>query len=378
MPEPSVEGNDLVDPLAFLAGLPPTDEPMAIAEPALPFLSGLVPAGPIKNPRGIDPNLSIPPCVLRKLSPTAFSIFEEKPDQFVCQYVLGFPRQPQTQPMAIGSAFDCRVKGYLAEQLLGLKGEFERLFYDKDPAPGRTPQPSVEPQHQKWALEHGEIVFEKYKKCGALANLMIELDKLQGVPTYEFNAVGTLVFEDGYTVPIGGKPDWYFLNAESAHVILDWKVTGYMSKASPKPGYVRLMNEQGRDLGFHKNVVPYRHRGMICGSGLAMKEDWKTQLTMYEWMIPNVVQEEVEWITGIEQLVFEKIGTSETRIMRAASYRITLENNFRIALKQRLRRAWECISAGHYYPSMTKEESDNRVRMLMSTDNTTRKILTGG
>lgn len=368
------------DPLAFLAGLPPVEaEPMEFAEPSLSFLEGLVPAGPAGNPRQIDPNLAIPKCVLRRLSPTAFQVFESNPDQFVCQYVLGFPRMPQTQAMAIGSAFDCRVKGYLAEKLLGLTGEFERLFYDHQPEGStRMPQPSVEPQHQKWALDHGEQVFQKYLKSGAIANLLIELDKFQGVPTYEFNATGFLNFPDGYVVPIGGKPDWYFLNAEHAHVILDWKVTGYMSKASPKPGYIRLMTEAGRDMGFHKNVVPYTHRGMLCGSGLSLKEDWKTQLTMYEWMIPGVVQEEVEWITGIEQLVFERLNQTEFRTMRAASYRITLPNDFRHALKLRLRRAWEHIEAEHYFPAMSKNESDNRIRMLATADNTTRRILIGG
>jgi hypothetical protein len=73
-------------------------------------------------------------------------------------------------------------------------------------------------------------------------------------------------------VPLFGKPDVFFMNAEGAHVVFDWKVNGYCSKSavSPAPGYKRIRDtwdwregDLSRNSGdAHRDYIPLHHKGV--------------------------------------------------------------------------------------------------------------------
>ncbi|KKK99128.1 hypothetical protein LCGC14_2635890, partial [marine sediment metagenome] len=55
------------------------------------------------------------------LSPTSISLWQKDEELFYQRYLSEnrLPREPQTQPMSIGSAFDAFCKSYLHEALFG-------------------------------------------------------------------------------------------------------------------------------------------------------------------------------------------------------------------------------------------------------------------
>jgi len=59
------------------------------------------------------------------LSPSALGVFEKDREQYYLKYLADNrpPRMPQTEPMAVGSAFDAFVKSYLHHSLFGNHGK---------------------------------------------------------------------------------------------------------------------------------------------------------------------------------------------------------------------------------------------------------------
>lgn len=280
-------------------------------------------------------------CSLRALSPTSLKSFESSVDTFVSRYVLAHPRQPQTKPMSIGSAFDARVKGALAEQLLGQKDWTEKLLLDQ-----------VEEQNRDWAFEESKKVFSDYVNARCMRNLVREIGDSIAL-RFEFESFKNLTYEDGYEVPLYGKPDAYFQRPDGLHIVIDWKVNGYCSQASPAPGFVKLLDTDGIDKGPHKMCYPTVYRGIMCVQG-EIPKIWRDQLRMYTWMIG----EEGDWIAGVDQLAYRN------GVPRYAIHRIRMTDDF--DLRARIRFAWEHISTGHYYHNMSKAESDIRIDMMQN------------
>lgn len=164
------------------------------------------------------------------LSPTSIALFYKDVREFYLNYLSDNrpERFPQTRPMSIGSAFDAYVKSYLHEALFG-KGKdpayaFEALF-----------EKQVEAHNRDWALTAGRFAFECYKLSGALADMMIELNKATNAPRFEFELRGTvtspLTYNDGkitsdWLLNIGGK----WLNNECTKVGFEriWLEDGQM------------------------------------------------------------------------------------------------------------------------------------------------------
>src|SRR5690348_832596 len=115
----------------------------------------------------------------RYLSPSALKTFEKSPVEYYLRYLSDQkpPNFPQTQPMAIGSAFDAYVKNFLHERLIGKdpKYELDTLL-----------EMQVESHNRDWSRLHGLHVFTEYKNSGALADLMLELKGSIGNPRFEF------------------------------------------------------------------------------------------------------------------------------------------------------------------------------------------------
>lgn len=199
------------------------------------------------------------------ISPTALMLYMENLGEFTMKYLtqVRAPKLQQTKPMAVGSAFDAIVKEYIRVNLgLPVGGD----LWAQVEVPGME--------------GIGKMIFEKYKASGALADLMLEIDRA-GDLRYEFDLKGNTP----KGVPIQGKPDLAWGNR-----IIDWKVNGFLSNASPKPGYV-LDRSTGK---CHKDAI------VVQGINVAGKIDrsWGIQLRTYGWLLGLG-----EFIGGIEQLV---------------------------------------------------------------------------
>lgn len=278
---------------------------------------------------------------LKALSPTSLKCFEESVDTFVCRYVLEVPRPPQTKPMSIGSAFDARIKAYIAQKILGINDWFEKLF-----------EIQVEPAFRDWAFVESEKVFQGYVSAGCADTLIQEIGDSISL-RLEFEQFKSLRYEDGFEVPLYGKPDAYFMRRDGLQIVVDWKVNGYCSQASPAPGYVRLYDAEGFDLGAYKFAFPMQYKGILCTTG-EVAPQWRDQMRMYTWMLG---EDNNDWIAGIDQLVFRN-GTPRYAIHRL---RIAEDDP---KLRERIRFAWECISNGHYFYDRSFEESNMRIEML--------------
>jgi len=293
-------------------------------------------------------------CKLKKISPTALNTFYKSPKRFVDTYVLGGTRMGQTKPMAIGSAFDVYIKAALLDWT---SDEFEKEFVR-----------SVESQFRSWARVEGANVLKMYQDSGAYNNLLTEI---RGAEIFcEFKTTHSLKYEDGFEVPIGGIPDLMFLRNDMG-IIVDWKVTGFMSKAFPVHGYVSLYKD-GFNLGSHKDITPMRNNGILLGLGANVREDWMTQLTMYTWA---ALPKDCQAIMGIDQLVFKNVtghyAEGGEQELRVAVFRLEVNDEFQNDLRIKLRKAWEMISSGHYYSNMTREDNDAQLEFLETADEET-------
>jgi hypothetical protein len=305
------------------------------------------------------------PCQMRAISPTALHTFESNSTDFVLNYVMKARRPAQLKVMSIGSAFDARCKAYLTAELCGgnEKEVYTQLF-----------ESSVEPHNRDWAMKESEQLFEWYRQAGALADLVIELTGFQAIPRFEFSVNRTIIEKAVHTenatnaIPLTGKPDCYFVNFENAHVILDWKVNGYCSKASPLAGYVRCRDLTGFNEGTYRGTTAIKHKGIYLGYGVPLKSEWNDQLIIYSWMLGNgeVSFDSEEWILGIEQLACNLNAPNENKKLRVASFRLSREPSAARTLWERLTRMWQAVQRGHYFINLSQEESDFRTETIMS------------
>ncbi len=232
------------------------------------------------------------------LSPSGISKYVDNKEDFYRMYLAEerAAREPQNQPMAIGSAFDAYVKSYLFESLFGknndVRYDLRTLF-----------EAQVEEQNREWAWSHGKYVFEQYKQSGVLGDLMFLLERADGKPRFEFEVRGVVNgYRDGLKKDFGevvllGKPDVDFVTKEGNHCILDFKVNGYCSQypKSPMTHYLRLRSAGRTDHGRHQKAVAYNINGMEvnCACFLESLElSWARQLAIYAWLTGNPVGSE--------------------------------------------------------------------------------------
>lgn len=293
---------------------------------------------------------------LEYLSPTSLSIFYEDKVKFYLLYLADkkVPRDGQTEPMAVGSAFDAFVKSYLHEKLFGANKDerfkLETLF-----------EAQVAPERRTKAWVDGQFIFEQYKKSGALTDMMVELNASITTPRFEFDLLGIVDHErEGVEkqlggIPLLGKPDLYYTNKSGARVIHDWKVNGYYSQwgTSPASGYVRL-REVGKPYKVYKHTIPMMWKGILINTGQTLdmvKTDWAQQLTIYMWLCGEPVGTE-ECLASIDQIVGKE--------PRFAEHRCKISVQFQKEVFAKAQDAWNCITSGHYFQDLSLEDSKKR------------------
>lgn len=300
------------------------------------------------------------------LSPSSISLWVQNRSDFYLRYLAENrpPREPQTQPMSIGSAFDAYVKSYLYEKLFGKRDEryvFENLF-----------EAQVEAHNRDWAYNHGRYVFQQYKESGALADLMLILGSSPSDPRFEFEVKGV---QHGYRegiegkfgeVVLLGKPDVDFFTKEGVHCVLDWKVNGYCSKypKSPSPYYLRLRSAGRTNQGMHGKCHPLVHNGLEINIACGLEHidrDWARQLAIYGWLCGEPVKG--DFITIIHQLACSPNPGGLPKI-RIAEHHNRVGRDYQQETFDLACTIWECIAEEHIFKEMSLEESRSRCALL--------------
>lgn len=289
------------------------------------------------------------------LSPTSISLWQKDEELFYQRYLSEhkLPREPQTQPMSIGSAFDAFCKSYLHENLFG-KGADAR--YSKE----AIFEEQVQEHNRDWAWENGEYVFGEYKRAGCLADLMLELATSVNAPRFEFTIKDTVTTSIG-EIPLLGKPDIFFINDKGARVILDWKVNGYCAKSlkSPMKGYVKL-REYGKEPKMHKDCCPMVVNGVLINVAMNLEDgdkSWADQLAIYSWLLGEPFGS-TSMITGIDQICGPKDR------LRFANHRLRIGADYQFELLALIQQLWEIINSKHIFRMMLPEESVARCELL--------------
>lgn len=251
------------------------------------------------------------------LSPTALMLWERNREEFYLKYLSPTPppKYAQTVPMAVGSAFDAYIKGYLSKRLFG-EDRFEELFLTQ-----------VEEQNRDTAITDGADCFTQYKESGALHDLLKILDHATDVQM-EYTAVSSNVGN----VTLLGKPDLTF-RIEDAHIVLDWKVNGYYSKngVSPRAGYCNLLP----DGKMHKNCWPEYIGWLVVNGEMNLPFDWALQLCTYGWL--GGIDVGSSMVVLVDQLAVRK-GS-----IRVAQHRCWINAELQMDILSRYEECWSMI-----------------------------------
>jgi hypothetical protein len=299
------------------------------------------------------------------LSYSALSSLEKNPEDFYARRLAKHrpPREPQTQPMAVGSAFDAYAKANLHATLFGQgadpRYEFSAIF-----------EAQVDKEHRDFGLIAGKHVFKAYEFCGAYGDLLKELEQSIEPPQFEF----TVQKEIG-GVPFQGKPDCRFVLDIDGRIncIYDWKVRGYCSKhgVSPTPGYATCLDcfkakKQSRSHGReHGKYLGKPFHGVTVNAGYfeTCSTDYADQLCLYGWLLDEKPGDETV-VLGIEEFVAKFMGEGKTPRLRYARHRALCKREYQLKLLERVKAAWARITSGHFFNEMSKEDSDARCALL--------------
>lgn len=313
------------------------------------------------------------------LSPSSLACFKLDQREYYLRYIapVKLPKYPQTEAMAVGSAFDAYIKNHLHTSLFGdndPKFKLDSIF-----------EAQVESQHRDTCKVVGKYLFDKYIESGALADMMIDLNKAVDEPRFELEIKGTISgYREGVTkkemgVPILGKPDIRFINSEGGHVVWDWKVNGWYSKSntSPLAGYIMDRQQVGDSdwyrKGAHKDCFFKDVHGMSinCNYLELYNKDWASQLATYGWLMGEPVGKEI--IIGVDQIACNgakriTVDSKSVPMLRIASHRSRVSEKFQFNIMAEYQNLWSILTDEPFYffRDVSLEESEMKCKALDS------------
>lgn len=300
------------------------------------------------------------------LSPTSMSKWASDPNAYYLHYLSDSPppREPQTVPMAVGSAFDAYVKSYLYEKLFGDPG-----------APGNDPafkrdaifEEQVAKHNRDAARKDGEHCFWAYKHLGALDDILLELGRSRERPQFEMDVRGAVThghYGTVQSVPFRVKPDLHYVNEHGAKVILDWKVNGFYSKSgqSPTPGFVRA-RRSGKMPWTHDDCTLGTHKGLIVNTKAGLEkynEEWARQCSVGAWVCGAEVGS--EFVAIVHQLACRP-GTSRPEIT-VAEHIAFVSPEYQRSVHLEAVQMWQAINSDHVFRHLSFEESRDLCALL--------------
>ena len=271
-------------------------------------------------------------------SPTQLKMFERDRREYIRRYIYGAGGIEQTPAMAIGGAFDCFVKGAIAQEF--------GVAFDLDANLRRAIQVD-----KLWdaVRADAETLFGEYVSSGQLDRLILDMwDNDVQVDTIEMEQKRT--FDIGGGVIVLGIPDLTYVGADGVRVVLDWKVNG---RYSAKGGTVltNFVNaypptKMSSSNGAHKKVMRGKISGMWCDvEGLRCKAH-NDQLSTYGLAFGD--SEIIGWI--------EQVCCTPDEGRRFVVVRGRLNCT---AVKERYKHMHEVLSSGHMFDSLARSESDS-------------------
>ena len=295
--------------------------------------------------------------ILKYLSPSSITKYIDNKIGFYMWYLADCrpDKEPQTDAMAAGSAFDAYCKSYLHKALGFNDPRFElRTLFEKQ----------VEKQWWDEAWKVGALLFDLYKRSGCLADIFLELKHSIGEPRFEYEVEGFVESKELTiaSIPFLGKPDISYTHKNAFRITTDWKVNGYYSKTgtSPKKGYVRLRDANG---GFppHKDFMPGYHKGVKYNMSYPLETidaSWARQLAIYSWLFGEPVGSE-DFLVGIDQVVCRP-GPN----IRFAEHRLKISKAFQLQTFAIANEIWTNSMDGHFFKDMSKIDSQLKCERL--------------
>lgn len=296
------------------------------------------------------------------LSPSSLSKFESDRSTFFERYLspIRTKRPPQMDFMAMGSAFDARVKSEIHSAISGTnatKGsqfEFETLF-----------ESQVEPHIRDVVLERSTDLWNQYVKCGAYGCLLGDIVASPFAPEMEFTAQGEV---EG--IPLLGKPDLRYITKEHVHVIADWKVNGSMSKtgASPVQGYKVACDTYGSNTHgkCHKKYVPHEYKDVEINEAYLeqFSPDWADQLAIYSWLLGESIGSE-DYVIRMEQIACRPVKSQPLPRAKFATHMSRISKGYQESVLARVKMCWSTIQSGHIFTDVSREQSDEICEQLV-------------
>lgn len=291
------------------------------------------------------------------LSPSAIDLYCKDKEAYFKRYLADCrqPRDPQTQAMAIGSAFDCYVKNWISDEVFG-KGVREEFNLD------RMFEVAVEAPVRDKARTDGLVVFDLYRRSGALADLMTTLNAASDI-RMEFEVKGTVLIQRPGGVTLLGKPDLSFVTKSGRRMLLDWKVNGAYSSynTSPMKGYLKCRSGSGVGSQPHKDcIIGVAEGGGIKYNALHTLENlnpvWAQQLSVYAWLCGSAVGDEL--LVCVDQIV------GQLGAQRVAEHRLMVSGSWQSELALKIDEIWEIIHSDHFFRELSVSESQARCQLL--------------
>lgn len=276
------------------------------------------------------------------LSNSSLQLWETDRREYYLRYLADNrpPKIAQTLPMSVGSAFDGLIKN-VVEKMCNL--------------PVRDYDKQIEAQGEARAapLAAGLDCLNFYRSVGGISRLIVT-----GIPRMEFEVRGPIPGTEGCIggpVILLGKPDMYY-SIGGHRIVMDWKINGYCSKASPQKGYVW----DSKSGACHKGLTPkvMRVGDAVLMVGASADFAWLDQLTSYGWLLGEALGD--EFLLQVHQIT----RTSEQGPLRLTEHRCYTEKKHQIALRERYAGCWEAIHAGRCFTDLGPDEDQAEQRHL--------------
>lgn len=304
------------------------------------------------------------------LSPSSMSKWAEDPNAYYKKYLSDMAEedQPQTQAMAVGSAFDAFVKSHLYEALFGspsAAGNDARFTKDA------IFEDQVDAHNRDFGRKAGEVCFAQYRMLGALDGLMVTLGRSKGPPKFEMDVRGPVSYgRNGIvqTVPMRVKPDLHFINEHDAFVILDWKVNGYCSNSgrSPTQGFVKA-RRKGKMPWTHDDAKLGTHKGVMINvaKGLeAYDAEWARQCSVGAWVCGSPVGS--DFVAIIHQLACAPgVGTPKITVAEHAGH---VSPAYQELIHEEAVKMWTAITQKFHGPGCWKDVEDTDARYYLTCE----------
>lgn len=296
------------------------------------------------------------------LSPSGLYTWDADREEFARRYLMDErpPRDPQTVPMAIGSAFDAKVKASLYSDLVGggdATYELEALYTSQVAEPLRD---KVRPA-MDW-------LFKCYQQCGAYRRLVQEMRNRLGDVRFEFDLHDYVSTNYG-EVPLLGKPDLSCTLSGGGKFIVDWKINGMarndgsakLETTSPMQGFCRMWSKKQGSwyLKQHKRCTAISWQGVTANVAITfdqVHDSWCRQLTIYAWLLGAPIGS--DFLAGIDQIVGPLTSA------RVCQHRLSVSPEYQRNLADQIGQIWKRIVDGEIFDDMSVEQSRQMVRDL--------------